>query len=119
MRQLEFALFDMHVHDDADRAVSPLALAWAVRREVAVVPRPDEVMGNRGVAVVVPTDPSRPPSLEELRAFATDDLARFELPEELAVVEALPLTAGHKLDRRRLRDELDSRRSGRVHDGAR
>ncbi|HEX3632111.1 MAG TPA: M3 family metallopeptidase [Casimicrobiaceae bacterium] len=41
VRQLEFALFDMHVHHDADRSVSPLALAWAVRREVAVVPRPD------------------------------------------------------------------------------
>lgn len=99
--------------------VEAVLAAHPLVREVAVVPRPDEVMGNRGVAVVVPTDPSRPPSLEELRAFATDDLARFELPEELAVVEALPLTAGHKLDRRRLRDELDSRRPGRGHDGAR
>jgi oligopeptidase A len=40
VRQLEFALFDMHVHYDIDRSVSPLALAWSVRREVAVVPRP-------------------------------------------------------------------------------
>jgi len=41
VRQLEFALFDMRVHQDADRSASPLALAWSVRREVAVVPRPD------------------------------------------------------------------------------
>ena len=41
VRQLEFALFDMHLHHDADRSVSPLALAWSVRHEVAVVPRPD------------------------------------------------------------------------------
>jgi oligopeptidase A len=41
VRQLEFGLFDMHVHHDVDRSVSPLALAWSVRREVAVVPRPD------------------------------------------------------------------------------
>ena len=41
VRQLEFALFDMHLHHDADRSISPLALAWSVRREVAVVPRPD------------------------------------------------------------------------------
>jgi oligopeptidase A len=41
VRQLEFALFDMRVHQDADRSVPPLALAWSVRREVAVVPRPD------------------------------------------------------------------------------
>jgi oligopeptidase A len=37
----QFGLFDMHLHHDVDRSVSPLALAWSVRREVAVVPRPD------------------------------------------------------------------------------
>ena len=37
---------------------------------VAVVPRPDDVMGEIGVAVVVPRDPARPPTLDELRAFA-------------------------------------------------
>ena len=41
VRQLEFALFDMHLHHDFDRTASPLALAAAVRRDVAVVPRPD------------------------------------------------------------------------------
>jgi oligopeptidase A len=41
VRQLEVALFDMHMHHDAARSVSPLALARAVRREVAVVPHPD------------------------------------------------------------------------------
>jgi oligopeptidase A len=40
VRQLEFALFDMRLHDAAARSVSPLALAWEVRREVAVMPRP-------------------------------------------------------------------------------
>jgi len=40
-------------------------------REVAIVPRPDDVMGEVGVAVVVPTDPSAPPTIDELRAFAT------------------------------------------------
>ncbi|HEY2865286.1 MAG TPA: M3 family metallopeptidase [Casimicrobiaceae bacterium] len=41
VRQLEFALFDMQLHRDARRLLSPLALAWSVRREVAVMPRPD------------------------------------------------------------------------------
>jgi oligopeptidase A len=41
VRQLEFALFDMHLHHDADPSASPLALAWSIRREVAVVARPD------------------------------------------------------------------------------
>ena len=43
VRQIEFALFDMHLHYDFDAAGnSPQALADAVRREVAVVTRPPE-----------------------------------------------------------------------------
>jgi oligopeptidase A len=43
MRQLEFALFDMHLHHDFDPngPRTPLDLALAIRREIAVVPRPD------------------------------------------------------------------------------
>jgi acyl-CoA synthetase (AMP-forming)/AMP-acid ligase II len=69
-------------------------------RAVAVVPRPDPVMGEIGVAVVVAE--GEPPTLDRLRAFAEDRLARYKLPEALAVVDALPLTAGEKLDRRAL-----------------
>jgi len=43
VRQIEFALFDMHLHYDFVSATStPQALADAVRREVAVVVRPPE-----------------------------------------------------------------------------
>jgi len=43
VRQLELALFDMHLHFDFEPAAgtSPLELAQAIRHEVAVVPRPD------------------------------------------------------------------------------
>ena len=51
---------------------------------VAVVPRPDAVMGEIGVAFVVPRDTGGPPSLDDLRAFAWDRLAAYKLPEELA-----------------------------------
>jgi acyl-CoA synthetase (AMP-forming)/AMP-acid ligase II len=67
--------------------------------DVAVVPRPDPVMGEIGVAVVIASDPSSPPTLEDLRSFAADDLAAFKLPEALRLVDALPLTAMQKLDR--------------------
>ena len=70
--------------------------------DLAVVPRPDPVMGEIGVAVVVPRDPASPPSLEELRAFADGELAAWKLPEALRVVDSLPLTAMQKLDRRAL-----------------
>jgi len=74
--------------------------------QVAVVPRPDPVLGAGGVAVVVPTDPAAPPSLADLRAFAGPDLARYKLPEDIRVVDDLPLTSMHKLDRALLRTDV-------------
>jgi acyl-CoA synthetase (AMP-forming)/AMP-acid ligase II len=66
---------------------------------VAVVPRPDPVMGELGVAVVVPADTSAPPTLDDLRAFAAERLAPYKLPEALRLVDELPLTAMQKIDR--------------------
>lgn len=71
-------------------------------REVAVVPRPDPVMGEVGVAVVVPADPARAPTLDDLREFIADRLARYKLPEALVTVPEIPLTAMQKVDRRLL-----------------
>lgn len=67
--------------------------------DVAVVSRRDDVMGEVGVAVIVPRDEATPPTLEELRAFGGDHLARYELPEDILVVDALPLTSMDKVDR--------------------
>jgi acyl-CoA synthetase (AMP-forming)/AMP-acid ligase II len=69
---------------------------------VAIVPRPDPVMGEIGVAVVVARDSGRAPALADLRAFASDAVAAYKLPEAIEVVDALPLTAGDKVDRRAL-----------------
>jgi acyl-CoA synthetase (AMP-forming)/AMP-acid ligase II len=66
---------------------------------VALVPRADPVMGEIGVAFVVPRDPSTPPTLEALRDFGRDRLAAYKLPEDVRVVESLPLTAMEKIDR--------------------
>ncbi|MGK2947886.1 MAG: class I adenylate-forming enzyme family protein [Acidimicrobiales bacterium] len=73
--------------------------------EVAVVPRPDPVMGEVGVAVVVAVDPERPPALDDLRAFLDGRLARYKAPEAVRVVDALPLTPMQKVDRRALAAE--------------
>jgi len=80
----------------------------AAVREVAVVPRPDAVMGQAGVAFVVPRDPAAPPTVEELRLFARSRLAKHKLPEEVRVVPNLPLTAGQKVDRSALRKRVGS-----------
>jgi acyl-coenzyme A synthetase/AMP-(fatty) acid ligase len=52
----------------------------------------------------VPRDPRRPPSLEELRAFARERLAAAKAPRELVLVAALPRGPSGKLLRRLLPD---------------
>jgi acyl-CoA synthetase (AMP-forming)/AMP-acid ligase II len=69
---------------------------------VAVVPRPDDVMGEVGVAVVVVRHGQPQPTLDDLRAFGRDRLAAYKLPEDILIVEGLPLTAMEKVDRRAL-----------------
>jgi acyl-CoA synthetase (AMP-forming)/AMP-acid ligase II len=70
---------------------------------VAVTPRQDAVMGEIGVAVVVPREVDQPPSLDDLRAFAGERVAGYKLPEAMCVVDALPITSMDKLDRAALR----------------
>jgi len=70
--------------------------------DVVVVPRPDPVMGELGVAVVVPVDPEDPPTLEALRAHGAERLAAYKLPEALRIVGEIPLTPMQKQDRRAL-----------------
>ena len=69
---------------------------------VAIVPRPDDVMGEIGVAVVVPADRDHPPTLASLRAFLAPRLAAFKLPEALRLEAEIPLTPMQKVDRRAL-----------------
>lgn len=84
---------------------------------VAIVPRPDPVMGEIGVAVVVPRDPAAPPTLAELRAFASSALAGYKLPEQLVLVEALPMTPMEKLDRAALAARVAGGEAGATGDG--
>jgi acyl-CoA synthetase (AMP-forming)/AMP-acid ligase II len=74
--------------------------------DVAIVPRPDDVMGEIGVAVVVPVDDAPRPTLEDVRAFLEPKLARYKLPEAICFVDAIPLTPMQKVDRRGLAAEV-------------
>jgi acyl-CoA synthetase (AMP-forming)/AMP-acid ligase II len=76
--------------------------------EIAVVPRADDVMGEVGVACVVPRIGSPPPDLDELRAFAAVHLAHHKLPEQLVVLDSMPLTVAEKVDRAALTRLVDS-----------
>lgn len=77
--------------------------AYPLAREVAVVGVPDLEWGERIVAVVVPEDSRRPPTLEGLLEFSRSRLASSKRPRGLAIVSELPRTTNGKLDRARLR----------------
>jgi O-succinylbenzoic acid--CoA ligase len=72
-------------------------------REVVVVGRSDPEWGERVTAVVVPGDPSDPPSLELLRMHVRERLPRYACPSELVLTDAIPVLPSGKPDLARLR----------------
>jgi fatty-acyl-CoA synthase len=70
--------------------------------EVAVIGTPDERWGERVVAVVA-AKPGRTITLEALQAFAETRLARYKLPRELRIVDALPRNPTGKVLKAKLR----------------
>ena len=73
--------------------------------EVAVIGRPDDEWGQRVVAVVVPVDPRRPPTLDDLRARVKERIGPWAAPRELELVDALPRTALGKVRRSQIEAE--------------
>jgi acyl-CoA synthetase (AMP-forming)/AMP-acid ligase II len=74
--------------------------------DVAVVAYPDEVLGERACAVVVPR-PEAAVTLEEIVAYLKDlGIATFKLPERLEIRGELPRNPLGKILKRELRDEL-------------
>jgi O-succinylbenzoic acid--CoA ligase len=70
--------------------------------DVAVTGRSDEEWGQRVVAIVVPTDRTRPPSLDALRAVVREQIGRWAAPHDMELVDAIPRTALGKVRRRDL-----------------
>lgn len=95
--------------------VAPDAVAGALATlpsvaAAAVVPRPDPDLGHALVAVVVPADPARPPTLEAVRAGLAAALPPYALPRDLVLREALPLLPSGKVDHNRLIGEVTAPR---------
>ena len=73
-------------------------------QDVCVVGRPDEDLGERTVAFVVPA-PGSEPTLEELAAHCeAAGLTRYKWPEAVLLLDALPSGATGKVDRKGLRE---------------
>jgi cyclohexanecarboxylate-CoA ligase len=74
-------------------------------REVSVIAYPDDRLGERACAVVVPA--SEPPTLAELTAhLAAQNMAKQFWPERLEIRESLPKTETGKVQKFVLREQL-------------
>ena len=71
--------------------------------EAAVLGVAAPVIGEIGVAFVVPSDRCDAPSLDELRAWCGARLADYKAPDRLVVLDALPRTPMAKVDKDALR----------------
>jgi acyl-CoA synthetase (AMP-forming)/AMP-acid ligase II len=71
--------------------------------QAAVLGVPDDVLGQKGWAFVVPLDAADPPTLAELRAHVGAELASYKRPDGLTILDALPTNAMYKVDKRALR----------------
>ncbi|MGW2559859.1 acyl-CoA synthetase [Streptomyces sp. NPDC001514] len=73
-------------------------------REAAVTGEPDADLGERVVAWVVPVDPARPPSADELAGHVAGQLAPHKRPRTVRFLEALPRNDMGKIMKRALTD---------------
>ncbi|MFG3396474.1 MULTISPECIES: (2,3-dihydroxybenzoyl)adenylate synthase [Streptomyces] len=76
---------------------------------VAVLSLPDPLMGERTCACVVPKERAHPPTLRDVQAaFRGRGVAAYKVPDQLVVLERLPMTGIGKVDKRALRASLDA-----------
>jgi acyl-CoA synthetase (AMP-forming)/AMP-acid ligase II len=75
--------------------------------QAAVIGVPAPVIGEIGVAFVVPADGEKTPALEELQEWIRERLADYKAPDRMVLVDELPLTGMMKVDKRALRHRIE------------
>lgn len=88
------------------KEVEDLLIAHPGIAEIAVVGVPDERTGERACAVIVPSD-QRAPELTDLAdLLVAEGLAKFKIPEQLVIWNALPKNDAGKILKHRIRAAL-------------
>jgi acyl-CoA synthetase (AMP-forming)/AMP-acid ligase II len=84
--------------------VENAVLGFAKVKDVAVIPQPDDIMGERVCVCVVPADADNPPALEEINDYLKKQgMSVYKLPEKLKLVEAVPRNPVGKILKKELR----------------
>ncbi len=86
--------------------VENLILAHPSVHNVACVPMPDPILGERTCAFVIPAPGARP-TLADIAGYLTNQgLAKFKLPERLEVVAEFPLSPFGKVSKKDLAERI-------------
>ena len=98
--------------------VEDALLAHAAVLEPAVIGAPDAVYGQRVKAFVTLRSGYQPSDalVEELRNFARERLAPYQVPAEIEFIDAMPKTETGKILRRELRERERARTGGVAHE---
>jgi acyl-CoA synthetase (AMP-forming)/AMP-acid ligase II len=73
-------------------------------QDVAVIPQPDDIMGERVCICVVPADDNDPPTLEEINDYLKEQgVSVYKLPEKIRLIDAIPRNPVGKILKKELR----------------
>ena len=67
--------------------------------QMLLIPRPHPTLGEIGVAFVVLKHSEENLILDDLIEFGKNKLAKYKLPEEINIIDEIPLKNGFKIDR--------------------
>ena len=71
-------------------------------KEVAVIGVPDERWGERPIAIIV-SQGGQAVNIEEIRQFCQDKLAKFKIPDRIALADSIPYSGSLKVARWQLK----------------
>lgn len=82
--------------------------------DAAVVAMPDDYLGERTCAFVIPHHPA--PTAAELKAFLRErGLAAYKIPDRVEFVDSFPMTAVGKISKKMLRERIAQQLQSRTH----
>lgn len=88
------------------REVEDFLLQHPLVKEAVVVAVPDARLGEKSCACIVPDGPREPTLAELVQFLEARGIARYKLPESLAVLALLPMTPSGKIQKFALRDAV-------------
>jgi cyclohexanecarboxylate-CoA ligase len=92
--------------------VEPVILRHPNVHEVAIVPLPDERLGERACAAIIPVEGKAAPTLEELQQFLDQEgVAKYTWPESVEVFDEFPRTPSLKVVKRDVVAQILERRA--------